>query len=405
VVVDSTENVYTAGWFSSTFDFNPGSAIYNLNSSGSQNAFVSKLDSLGNFVWAKKFGSGGLISAVCNIDIFGNIYVTGEFDGTVDFNPGSGVYYLSNETASNSETDVYILKMNSNGNFVWARRFGGKYNEMAQSISIDLTGNILTTGYFSDTVDFDAGINAFILVSADPGYNSSIFVAKYDAIGNFIWARALGGEATSGDVGHSVTTDSHGNVFVTGSFGGASDFDPGVGVLNLSASGLVDIFLVKLSNAGNLLWAGNIGGPGTDRGYGVTADSLDNLYLTGVVMGTVDFDLGGDSFNLTCSPAAICVARFSGKNTLLTQPQTSVQNIEKETFNVFPNPTSGVFTINYSVETGSLEIVNCLGVSIRKQKLFGSPAIIDLLDEPSGVYFLKLVNEKHQSFFYKIVKN
>ncbi len=141
-----------------------------------------------NFVWAKSFSGNGneYGFSICS-DASGNVYTTGHFDGTVDFDPGPGVVNLTSTGAA----DVFITKLNSAGNLVWVKSFGGvpANNDVGSSITTDASGNVYTTGYFYGTVDFDPGASTFTLTSV--AYD--IFISKLDASGNFIWAKQMGG--------------------------------------------------------------------------------------------------------------------------------------------------------------------------------------------------------------------
>ena len=296
IAVDSLGNVYTTGSFSGTVDFNPGTGVENLTSAGGNDIFVSKLDSSGNFVWAKRLGgTAGDDGFGIAVDSSGNVYTTGSFFGTADFDPGAGVADLT----SAIERDVFVSKLDSSGNFVWAKRFGGASADVGRVIAVDSSGNVYTTGYFNGTVDFDPGAGVANLTSA--GGNDS-FVLKLDSLGDFIWAKQLGG--TAADVGRTIAVDSSGNVYTAGYFIGRADFDPGAGVENLtSASGSGgtdrDVFVSKLDSSGNFVWAKGLGGTAADESSSIAVDSSGNVYTTGSFNGTVDFDPGAGEANLT----------------------------------------------------------------------------------------------------------
>jgi len=187
IAVDSSGNVYTTGRFWGTADFDPGPGTFNMTSAGGNDIFVSKLDSSGNFVWAKRMGGtddayDGDIGLGIAVDSSGNVYTTGYFYGTADFDPGSGTYNL---TAV--EYDIFVSKLNSNGDFVWAKSMGGAGWDKAASIAVDTSGNVYTTGFFEYNADFDPSLDVFDLVS--PGSNDSIFISKLDSSGNFVWAK------------------------------------------------------------------------------------------------------------------------------------------------------------------------------------------------------------------------
>jgi hypothetical protein len=177
IAVDSAGNVYTAGWFYGTADFDPGPGTYNLTSAVDANIFVSKLDSSGNFVWASRMGGGGIWPGDRGRDIAvdsaGNVYTTGMFRGTADFDPGAGTYYLT----SAGNTEIFVSKLDSNGNFVWASRMGGPNIDRGRGIAVDSAGKVYTTGYFRGTADFDPGPGTYNLTSAG---DWDIFVSKLD---------------------------------------------------------------------------------------------------------------------------------------------------------------------------------------------------------------------------------
>ena len=247
------------------------------------------------FDWAKQIGGSEYnLSYSITTDATGNIYSTGSFSGTADFDPGIGTYDLTSFGGS----DIFIAKMDSNGNLVWAKQLGGSDYEGGLHIVLDNSENIYLTGSFRGTIDFDPGINSYNLTSSG---TSDGFVSKLDASGNFVWAKQFGGTG-SNVIGSSLAVDSSGNVYSTGDFSGTIDFDPGIGVQNLTSFGSNDIFISKLDSFGNFVWAKRIGGIDTDRGTDIkVADSGSNIYYTGEFRGTVDFDPNGGVFNLTSS--------------------------------------------------------------------------------------------------------
>ncbi len=240
IAVDIAGNVYTTGYFNGTGDFDPGPGTFNLTSAGVWDIFVSKLDSAGGFVWAKRMGGTepdwGFGIAM---DATGNVYTTGYFEGTVDFDPGPGTFNL---TSASSWEDVFVLKLDGAGNFVWAKRMGGTGVDAGWDIAVNGAGNVYTTGHFQGTTDFDPGPGTFNLTSAG---STDIFVSELDSAGDFVWAKSMGG--TSGDYSRGIAVDGAGNVYTTGHFQGTGDFDPGPGTFNLTSAGNSDIFVSKLS--------------------------------------------------------------------------------------------------------------------------------------------------------------
>ena len=184
LALDNAGNIYFIGQFAGTCDFDPSSAVFNLTSNGKSDIFISKLDNLGNFLWAKNFGDTiSDFGIALKVDASGNVFSTGILGGTVDFDPGPGIFNLTS-----TRVDVFVSKLDSMGNFVWTKNFGGIYSNEAFALTIDQFGNVLTTGMFMGAVDFDPGISTFNLTSVGA---HDIFVSKFDNGGNFIWAKNI----------------------------------------------------------------------------------------------------------------------------------------------------------------------------------------------------------------------
>ncbi|TRX04688.1 T9SS type A sorting domain-containing protein [Flavobacterium gawalongense] len=291
IAVDAVGNVYTTGYFQGTADFDPSAGVYNLTSAGSTDVFVTKLDATGNLVWAKAMGSTvSDIGQGISTDAAGNVYINGYFQGTADFDPNAGIFNLT----SAGVQDIFVTKLDVAGNLVWAKAMGGTASDFGNGISTDAAGNVYTTGYFAGTVDFDPNAGVSNLTSAGV---QDIFVSKLDTTGNLVWAKAMGGIAS--DAGYGITTDAAGNVYTTGYFTGTVDFDPNAGVSSLTSAGGQDIFVSKLDATGNLVWAKAMGGINTDIGYGISSDAAGNVYTTGYFTGTVDFDPNAGVSSLT----------------------------------------------------------------------------------------------------------
>src|SRR5204863_507887 len=158
---------------------------------------------------------------------------------------------------------IFITKLNAAGILIWAKQMGagtGIGSGFGYSIAVDTLGNVYTTGYFTDTVDFDPGTGSYYLHSS-----AATFISKLDAAGNFVWAKQMG-DGTGIDAGLSSSVDGSGNVYTSAHFSVTVDFDLGVGSFNLSSAGCADIFVSKLDAAGNFVWPKQIGGANDDIG-------------------------------------------------------------------------------------------------------------------------------------------
>jgi hypothetical protein len=286
IFVDSSGNVYTIGSSRSSVDFDPGPAThYVVSLTNTSYAYISKLNSSGNFLWVKTMSSppssaGFTTGASIFVDVSGNIYTTGSFEDTVDFDTGPGTFNLDNSSTVQYGSNVFVSKLDSSGNFVWAKGMGGISNSSGTDIFVDTTGNIYTTGRFADgPADFDPGAETFKLPSLG---DRDTFISKLDSSGDFVWAKAIGGTIDT-DV-KDIFVDLSGNVYTTGSFTGTTDFDPGTGSYNLHAAGdveLDDAFISKLDSGGKFIWAKAIGGDLYDSSGGISVDSSENVFVTG----------------------------------------------------------------------------------------------------------------------------
>jgi hypothetical protein len=290
---DNQGNIYFTGEFSTTLDFDPSPNIENLYSNGLHDVFIAKYDENGNYLWAKSIGGSGSDIATClEIDNLGNIYITGYFKDTVDFDPS----VIANNLISNGEGDIFIAKFNSNGDYIWANSIGGSGHDIAILLKLDSFGNILITGSYENSCDFNpsSGVNT----RTSNGLKDA-FIAKYNADGNFIWVKSIGG--TTIDSGKSFSTDLQGNIYLVGNFSGNVHFEETGGFGNVISNGNTDIFITKLAINGTTLWTKTLGGSNIESANCIIVDPAGFFYIGGEFRETVDFDLSSGIFNLTSS--------------------------------------------------------------------------------------------------------
>jgi hypothetical protein len=333
---DCDKNILITGAFEMPMDFDPGPNTLTVNPVLGFDIFVLKLDSLGNFLWVKTFGSTKYeFGNSVNTDKSGNIYCTGSFRGTIDFNPGTSVHNLS----PHSTEDIFILKLNKHGDFVWAKNMGGSYASSGYQTVIDDNGNVLVCGAFQDTIDFDPGPLNYTAVSNGL---SDIFITKMDSFGNFIWANTVGGFGS--DAGWAITTDGTGNVYCTGSFTDSVDFNSGSSINYLSSLGHQDQFVLKLDATGNYQWAVNFKSSLLGYGSSISIDALGGLVVAGVFDSTADLNPGSGTYN---------VATNGNTDYLIVKLNaypTAIQNTPSLNFAIwlYPNPSNGKLTAEIS---------------------------------------------------------
>ena len=295
ISIDSSDNAYITGQFSSTVDFNPGAGVANQVAVGMSDIFIAKFDASGNYVWA--FGIGSPLADGGNdivLDDLGNIYLAGIISGSADFDPSANVDMI----AFNANSDGFLAKYDASGNYLWAKNIGSSLFDNCSGIALDETGNVIITGLFQSSLDFDFGVGSAVLTSVGA---TDIYFAKYDENGNYIWANQIG--SADNDLSNEIALDADQNIYLTGSYGGTSglsaDFDPSVGVDIHTPVGDIDIFLAKYDANGNYIWAKSFGGLYSDKAFGLTIDLYGSAYITGYFSDVADFDPSAGSANLT----------------------------------------------------------------------------------------------------------
>ncbi len=281
ITTDNLGNSYTCGWFSGTTDFMPGAGQLNLTATGGRDIFIQKMDPDGDLIWVKQlvgYDDENLAYSIA-IDQISNIYITGAFKSIIDFDPGPAIYNLN---ALNS-LGIFLLKLDSDGNFIWAHSFNGTNNEYGYHISIDPFNNIVLNGIIESNTDFDPSpANAFL----NPIGNYDGYIAKYSSGGGFLWAKLIGGSGL--EYCAKTTFDDLGNVYAVGTFESTIDIDPGPGNHFVTSNGGTDCFILKLDTNGDFIWANTFGANSSDISARITSKGND-IYVGGSLNGSQTF--------------------------------------------------------------------------------------------------------------------
>ncbi len=371
VAIDAAGNVFTAGNFSGTVDFDPGPGSVSLSTaSNAADIFVQKFDQNGQLLWARAIG-GINVEDLDDIavDATGNVVVVGKAGVNADMDPGTAVVtlpggraftafattlspagnYLSSFGIGDSSTieineasfdpsgnlvlvgsligtcdfdpgpgvsyvswpgggqDVLVVKYAPNGSYLWAKCVGSGAFEEANAVAFDAAGNVYVTGKYTWTVDFDPGPAVFNLTAATV---PQCFVFKWTASGTFGWAVTLAGSAqTQGD---DIQVDAAGNVDIVGFVRfGSSDLDPGPAVYTVTSAGQADGLVMQLDANGGFLWGNLTGGNSHDYAMAVDVDAAGGVYVMGSFSGNIDLDPSANSYMTNTNSAGAYLQRFN----------------------------------------------------------------------------------------------
>jgi len=273
VGTDAAGNVYFTGAYLGAVDFGGGL----MSTAGGSDVYVVKLTGSGGFGWARVFGDATSQTATAlAADAAGNTAVTGLTQGTVDFGGGPVV--------TGGGGDAYVVVLDPNGAYRWAKAFGDAALQLGNGVAIDSSGNVAVAGASKGSIDFGGG--PLVNPGGTAAYDA--FVAVFDATGNHLWSKRLGDAADQ--QANAVAFDPSGNVLVTGGFAGVIDCGTGP----ITSAGATDVFVVKYSPTGTCLQARRYGDADAQpqTGRGITTDSSGNVYVIGDFWGTLDVDVG-----------------------------------------------------------------------------------------------------------------
>jgi hypothetical protein len=278
ISTDFQGNIYLLGTFWGNVDMDPSEGVYEITPpAGFGDLFVLKLSPNGEFIWVKSMGSrlfdGG---SSITVDAPGNIYITGYFgDHVNDMDPGAAVHTLS---YYGGIYDAFIMKLDAGGNFSWCHSIGGSESDFMNDVAFDNSGNVYTTGSFSNTAHCSSGTSFVSHGGTDA------FVQKFNSSGELLWSYSMGGSYA--DLGRAIQTDGSGDVIVAGNFSDTIDLNPGAPT-QIHVNHGSALFLQKLNPDGTLIWA--IAKAGNNNSISDLAiDPTDNVYITGSFKGSIE---------------------------------------------------------------------------------------------------------------------
>jgi gliding motility-associated-like protein len=238
--------------------------------------------------WAADIGGSGL--AGCNLaatiaDTQNNIYISGTYTGTVDFDPSAGVYNLTSVSSDPYKPNIFIAKYTTNGTLIWAKSISGTDTYQANSLALDASGNPIISGQFnSAALDADPGTGIYNLHTAG---STDIFIIKLNTTGDFMWAKSIGGIGS--EIGGAIKTDSKGNIIQAMSYQGTITIGSQT-FTSISVSDSYNGLTIKYDPLGNVIWAINLGDANDCKVLDLAVDNSDNIITTGLFTGTDNFN-------------------------------------------------------------------------------------------------------------------
>lgn len=313
VATDANEFIYHSGNFGQTIDINLSAATTNLTSAGWTDFYIAKYTTTGDLVWANTIG-GPFIDTVTamNTDPNGNIYVMGRFLGTVDFDPSANVANLV--STNNLTSDSYIAKYDTNGNYLWAKKYDGNFG--VSDIKFDTAGNMYFLARFTAAADFDPSpTNAIIYSSL--GVADFAF-SKYNPQGDMLWVKAVQGTAPSpGSINETSLFVNSDTILITGFFINNVDFNP-----SPTETALINVttntgFVAKYDLDGNFQLVNNYSATGGCIISNALIDADDNLVVVSYFNGDFDCDLSAGTAIITGVGNTMGIAKYNPNGVLI----------------------------------------------------------------------------------------
>ena len=381
LALDGSGNVYVCGDFQNSGTFDPMDLTDVLFTEGLSDGFFAKYNSTGTYQWAKNIGGSNFDAANRIVaEDNGNVYVAGGFIGTADMN-GSAIG--TNNITSAGTGDIFLVKYNNAGIFVWAKKIGGLASESLTALDLAQNGNVYVGGDFFGNIRFNSTNNDSLTSLG----NNDVFFAKYDASGDFVWAKSFGGTQADDLGGISISADNR--IYLSGYFRGTVDLDASATNASFTSAGEIDIFLAAYDDSGNHIWSQTMGGTSDDYCEGLAADETGHIYITGYYAGTADFDASSNTTHLTSAGFAdVFIARYGASQQTLGLKETE----NPIRMSLYPNPNMGAFNITFDGMQSDAEVMiyNAIGKLIHQQKITTASCYIQMENQPAGNYFVRI---------------
>lgn len=392
--IDSENNIYlTANFY---VDINVGSIVdpYALEHMGTlyeEDLAFFKFDPAGNLAWCNYFVANAIYGSVY-LDQNDDVYFTGYFGGTVDFDLSPASFELTALSGDLAAVDAVIAKYNSDGDFIWAKSFGGLNAEIVFNTAISLANEIYIVGMYADVVDFDPGAGVSE-ITAEGDFD--LFITKFDVEGNFMWAKSIGGEFY--DSYPNVEVDGNGDLYLTGIYTNSIDVDPDESIVLLESDAYSNCFFIKLNRNGNLLWAGEFASSEYAPFLSVHVVSPSEVYCYGGFSVTLDCAPDTDEINITSNGNNdFVVIKLSSENAVGIGKEDEIPAVS-----LYPNPTKDRVMIDFGssiLDDRTVIVYDLLGQTVYSNSAVkGTSISLDCSLYPKGVYLVSIFNNNELS--------
>lgn len=377
VRVDSNGNIFLWSMFTGTIDLDPGvgTSTFTESGPGTENNFIAKYSSAGNILFGYAFpNSSNPHDIIINDDDY--VYISGNFQNTIDVDPGPGTAYLT----SDNGLDGFWAKYDNNMNYINSASYHGGVN----FIALDKEDNFYISGRNPDSMDVDLGPGSTMLYSVN---FYDIYIAKYDNNFNLIYGKTF--ECNKSYLQNGLATDSLGGVYMCGWIPDTTDFTPGQPGGTFLTNGVRDVFLIKLDPNGNYVFGGTFGDSLNDQANGIQLNKQGDLWLYGSYNGTIDTDFGPATQPLTTNSGGLFLAKYTdplytGFNELSTELPIKIYGAENKVFIDF----SALAKTNAQVQ-----VLNLMGQTVYDNKYNQSNKLtINLPETPGQIYFVRVTN-------------
>lgn len=333
IASDINGNIFITGNFTGTITFDNVSLV----SEGLGDVFVVKYDPSGSLLWARR--GGGVDNIYANdiaVDQTGNCYIIGEFYETASFDDQNILSTIS--------LDVFTVKYDPSGNALWAKSCGSMSSDIGSGVAVDNLSNVYITGYFQSEFIFND-------IPYTSSGNRDVFVAKYNALGVPQWATVGGGSAN--DFFNKIAVDGNDNVFVTGEFESNSFTIDGITLQNINISPRRDILLVSFNASGDTQWGIRAGSIGHDYANDVTVDGNGDVYITGIFNDTIVFD----GTTLINNSGDLYIAKYNSLGTVLWAKKPTQNNTGAESRSIVAFQNKPLITGGFPAGSGSIDVI------------------------------------------------